>query len=216
MAFLILDIETLPRPSIDEAVEEAISKKVTSHIERTGDEPKNSDSLIRSTSPFFGQVLCIGMRWLQDDGSAKDKVICGENEDSTLQEFFDIINHSSSKNVRFIHYNGLGFDIPFLIVRAAHHGIEINNWNFKDLRRFSYKSHIDLMMFLCNWNNYNAISLDITCRSFGIPSPKEGEVSGETVAQAYEEGNVSAVEEYVIRDVDATHKLFEKLKGYII
>jgi len=216
LAFLILDIETLPRPSIDEVVEETVSKKVKSHIERTGDDPKNADSLIRSTSPFFGQVLCIGMRWLQDDGSAKDKVICGENESSTLQAFFDIINHSSSKNVRFIHYNGLGFDIPFLIVRAAHHSIEINNWNFKDLRRFSYKSHIDLMMFLCNWNNYNAISLDITCRSFGIPSPKEGEVSGDTVARAFEEGNVSSIEEYVIRDVDATHKLFEKLKGYII
>ena len=72
------------------------------------------------------------------------------------------------------------------------------------------------MMFLCNWNNYNAISLDIACRSFGIPSPKEGEVSGDTVARAFEEGNVSSIEEYVIRDVDATHKLFEKLKGYII
>ena len=156
------------------------------------------------------------MRWLQNDDSAKDIVICKENEDSTLRTFFDIINHPSSKNIRFINYNGLGFDIPFLIVRAAHHSIEINNWNFKDLRRFSYKSHIDLMMFLCNWNNYNAISLDITCRSFGIPSPKEGEVSGDTVARAFEEGNVSSIEEYVIRDVDATHKLFEKLKGYII
>ena len=89
MAFLILDIETLPRPSIDEAVEKAISKKVKSHIERTGDEPKNADSLIRSTSPFFGQVLCIGMRWLQDDGSAKDNIICDENESSTLQKFFE-------------------------------------------------------------------------------------------------------------------------------
>ena len=174
MAFLILDIETVPRPSIDVAVEEAVSKKVKSYIERTGDDPKNAESLIRSTSPFFGQVLCIGMRWLQDDGGAKDKVICGENEDSTLRAFFDIINHPSSKNIRFIHYNGLGFDIPFLIVRAAHHGIEINNWNFKDLRRFSYKSHIDLMMFLCNWNNYNAVSMDIACRSFGIPSPQGG------------------------------------------
>ena len=58
------------------------------------------------------------------------------------------------------------------------------------------------MMFLCNWNNDNAISMDIDYRSFGIPSPKGGEVS--------------AVEEYVIRDVEATHNLFEKLKGYII
>ena len=188
MAFFILDIETVPRRSIDEAVEEVISKKVKSHIERTGDDPQNADSLIRSISPFFGQVLCIGMRWLQDDGSAKDKVICSENESSTLSAFFDIINHSMSKNIRFIHYNDLGFDIPFLIVRAAHHSIEINNWNFKDLRRFSYKSHIDLMMFLCNWNNYNAIRLDITCRSFGIPSPKEGEVSGKTVRKLMKKG----------------------------
>ena len=37
MAFLILDIETVPRPSIDEAVEEAVRKKVNSYIERTGD-----------------------------------------------------------------------------------------------------------------------------------------------------------------------------------
>ena len=211
MAFLILDIETVPWPSIDETVDKSVHKKVESYIERTGDDPENPESLIRSTSPVIGQVLCVGMRWLQDDGSAKDKVICGESEDSTLRTFFDIINHPSSKNIRFIHYNGLGFDIPFLIMRAAHHGIEVNNWNFKNLRRFSYKSHIDLMMFLCNWNNYNAVSMDIACWSFGIPSPKGGEVTGDTVAKAYEESNIPAIEEYVMRDVEATHNLFEKL-----
>jgi len=25
---------------------------------KTGDDPENAESLIRSTSPFFGQVLC--------------------------------------------------------------------------------------------------------------------------------------------------------------
>ena len=50
MAFLILDIETVPRPSIDVVVEEAVSKKVKSYIERTGDDPENAESLIRSTS----------------------------------------------------------------------------------------------------------------------------------------------------------------------
>ena len=38
----------------------------------------------------------------------------------------------------------------------------------------------------------------------------------ETVAKAYEEGQIPPVEEYVMRDVEATHNLFEKLKGYII
>ena len=71
MAFLILDIETVPCPSIDDEVEEAVSKKVKSHIERIGDDLENAESLIRSTSPFFSRVLCVGMRWLQDDGSAK-------------------------------------------------------------------------------------------------------------------------------------------------
>ena len=59
-------------------------------------------------------------------------------------------------------------------------------------------------------------TMDIACRSFGIPSPKGGEVTGDTEEKAYEEGNIPAIEEYVIRDVEATHNLFDKLKGYII
>ena len=128
MAFLILYIETIPRPTIDKMVEETVAKKVQTYIDRTGNDP--------------------------------------ENEESTLRTFFEIINHGNTKGVCFVHYNGLGFDISFLIIRTSHYGIEINNWNFTDLRRFSYKSHIDLMMYLCNWNNYNAISMDVTCRSF--------------------------------------------------
>ncbi|MBC8197553.1 MAG: ribonuclease H-like domain-containing protein [Candidatus Marinimicrobia bacterium] len=216
MAYLILDIETIPRNPIDDTVEEVISQKTQARIERTGDDPQNAESLIRSTSPFFGQVLCIGMRWLQDNGQTKDKVICEENEEATLNAFFNIINHPSSRGVRFVHYNGIGFDIPFLLVRSAHYGIEINNYNFKDLRRFSYKSHIDVMMYLCNWNSYNSVSMDIACRSFGIQSPKEGEVKGDTVAKAFEEGNIDSVNEYVMRDVEATHQLFNKLKQYIL
>ena len=65
MAFLVLDIETIPRPTIDESVEEVIAQKTQARVERTGDDPENAESLIRSTSPFFGQVLCIGLRWLQ-------------------------------------------------------------------------------------------------------------------------------------------------------
>ena len=120
MAFLILDIKTVPCPTIDGVVEETVAKKIQSHIERTGDDPENAESFIRSISPFFGQLLCIGMRWLQDDESLKDKVIYEKDEQSTLYKFFDIINHPGSNNARFIHYNGLGFDIPFLIVRATH------------------------------------------------------------------------------------------------
>ena len=106
MAFLVLDIETIPRPTIDKSVEEVITQKTQARVERTGDDPENAESLIRSTSPFFGQVLCIG-------------------------------------------------------------------------------------------------------------SPKEGDVKGDTVAKASDEGNIEAVNEYVMRDVETTHHLFEKLRQYI-
>jgi predicted PolB exonuclease-like 3'-5' exonuclease len=215
MAYLILDIETIPRPPIDDEVEAVISQKTQARIERTGDDPENAESLIRSTSPFFGQVLCIGLRFLTDDGQTKDKVVCEQTEEDTLQSFFDIVN-KLSRNTRFVHYNGMGFDIPFLLVRGGHYGIDITNKVFSDLRRFSYKSHIDVMMYLCNWNSYNSVSMDIACRSFGIASPKEGEVKGDTVAKAFDAGNIDAVEAYVMRDVVATHELFNKLKHYIL
>ena len=97
MAYLILDIETIPLPPIDNEVEEAIEKKYRRELKKTGDDPENTESLIRSTSPFFGQVLCVRMRWLQDDGSTRDKVVCEENEEATLRTFFEVINHSITK-----------------------------------------------------------------------------------------------------------------------
>jgi hypothetical protein len=57
--------------------------------------------------------------------------------------------------------------------------------------------------------------MDIACRSFGITSPKKGDIKGDTVAQAYADGNIAGVEEYVMRDVEATHSLYGKLKMYI-
>ncbi|NOZ08614.1 MAG: hypothetical protein GXO91_07025 [FCB group bacterium] len=216
MEYLVLDIETIPRADLPEGLEEEIHRRVARKLEQVELEPAEADSLIRSTSPFFGRVLCIGLRWFRDGSEQnRDLVISAETEEETLSEFFRIVNDDRSRQVKFVHYNGLGFDIPFLIVRAAHYGISITNRRFKNLRRYTYDNHIDLMMFLSNWSSYNAVSLDVVCQSFGIPSPKAGEVKGNSVALAYEAGNLEAVNEYVMRDVEATFQLFKKLIPYI-
>mgnify|MGYP001226398743 CR=1 FL=1 len=51
----------------------------------------------------------------------------------------------------------------------------------------------------------------------GISSHKEGKIKGDTVekAKAYIEGNIPGGEDYVLRDVEATHQLYEKIKQYI-
>ena len=136
MAFLILDIETVPRPSIDVAVEEAVSKKVNSYIERTGDNPENAESLIR-----------IGISRTSEDFPAKVILI------------------------------SWGFSVTGIIIIQS------------------------------VW------ILPVTPSEFLFQGC---EVTGDTVAKAYEEGNIPAVEEYVMRDVEATHHLFIKIEQYIM
>ena len=68
MSLLILDVETVPRPSIDDEVEIEITKKTKVRVEQTGDNPENAESLIRSTSPFLGKsyVLDFGFCLMLD------------------------------------------------------------------------------------------------------------------------------------------------------
>ncbi len=216
MRYLIFDIETVPLPELSASQEEEVRRRAERELEYGRyDQYEAAESLVRSVSPFFGQVLAIGMRLFNDESDeSKDKVICEADEAGTLRVFLETINHSASSDLRFVHYNGLNFDAPFIIVRAAHHALPITNRRFLNLRRFYYDNHIDIMQFLANWGR-GSVSLDIACHSFGIPSPKEGEVTGETVAAAYEAGELDKVQDYVLRDVEATHQLFLKIKPYL-
>ncbi len=215
MRYLVFDIETVPLTGLPEPLEREVARRTKREVEKGELEQSEAESLVRSVSPFFGRVLAIGMRLYDDKaGENKDKVISEASEEATLQTFFETINHSASQDLRYVHYNGLGFDVPFLIIRAAVHGIAIRSHRFLNQRRFNYDPHVDVMQFLSRWGR-EGVSLDVACHSFGIPSPKEGEVKGETVAAAFEQGDLEAVRDYVMRDVEATYQLFLRIKGYL-
>ncbi len=215
MRYLVFDIETVPLTGLPEPLEREVARRTKREVEKGELEQSEAESLVRSVSPFFGRVLAIGMRLYDDKaGENKDKVISEALEEATLQTFFETINHSASQDLRYVHYNGLGFDVPFLIIRAAVHGIAIRSHRFLNQRRFNYDPHVDVMQFLSRWGR-EGVSLDVACHSFGIPSPKEGEVKGETVAAAFEQGDLEAVRDYVMRDVEATYQLFLRIKGYL-
>ncbi len=196
-------------------MEAEVARRTEREVERGRLGPAEAESLVRSISPFFGRVLTIGMRLYNDaSGELRDKVIAEATEEATLQQFFETLNAPASKDLRYVHYNGLNFDVPFLIIRSAQYGIEIRNRRFLNMARFRYDPHVDIMQFLSRWGR-EGVSLDIACRGFGIPSPKEGDVKGETVAAAFEAGNLDAVRDYVMRDVEATYQLFLKIKPYL-
>ena len=121
MRYLIFDIETVPQAGLDAAREEEVARRTELEVAKGRRDQAEADSLIRSISPFFGRILAIGMRLFSEGSSdLKDKVICETDEAATLGAFLETINHSASSDLRFIHYNGLGFDIPFIINRAIH------------------------------------------------------------------------------------------------
>ena len=215
MQYLIFDIETIPLPSLAEPLEKEVARRTEREVERGKLAPEEAESLVRSVSPFFGRVLAVGMRLYNDaSGETRDKVISEATEEETLKAFFETINPSASRDLRYVHYNGLGFDVPFLIIRAAFYVIEIQNRRFLNLARFRYDPHVDIMQFLSRWGR-EGVSLEMACHSFGIPSPKEGAVKGESVAAAFEAGDLDAVRDYVMRDVEATYRLFLKIKPYL-
>lgn len=215
MRYLIFDIETVPLTGLAEPLEREVARRTQRELDKGDLTAEEAESLVRSVSPFLGQVLAIGMRLYNDDsGEIKDKVISEPNEEATLQAFCETINHPASQDLRYVHFNGLNFDVPFIIIRAAIHGFTIQNSRFMNLRRYNYDPHVDLMQFLSRWGR-EGVSLETACHSFGIPSPKEGDVKGNSVAQAYQNGDLEAVKDYVMRDVEATYQLFLKIRPYL-
>jgi predicted PolB exonuclease-like 3'-5' exonuclease len=215
LRYLIFDIETVPLVGLAEPLELEVARRTQRELDRGDLSAEDAESLVRSISPFLGQVLAIGMRLYNDaNGEAKDKVISEPDEAATLQAFIETINHPASQDLRYVHFNGLNFDVPFIIIRAAIHGFPIRNSRFMNLRRFNYDPHVDLMQFLSRWGR-EGVSLETACHSFDIPSPKEGDVKGNTVAEAYQRGDLEAVNDYVMRDVEATYQLFLKIQPYL-
>jgi predicted PolB exonuclease-like 3'-5' exonuclease len=215
MQYLIFDIETIPLNDLPTELDKEVARRTQREVDKGRFDAEEAESLVRSISPFFGQVIAIGMRlYNADTGEIKDKVIAEDSEINTLQVFLDTINHQASRDLKFVHYNGLNFDAPFILIRAAHYGLSISNTRFTNLRKFAYDNHVDIMQFLSRWGN-EGVSLDMACRSFGIPSPKEGEVQGNTVNAAFQAGDMDKVAEYVMRDVEATYQLLLKIVNYL-
>ena len=61
---------------------------------------------------------------------------------------------------------------------------------------------------------YSAIgSLDLLCTSLGVPSPKEGEITGDKVHTSYwNDGKLKEITEYCERDVRVLIDIIIKLK----
>ena len=105
-------------------------------------------------------------------------------------------------------WNGRGFDLPFLTTRLLSHGL--------DPRPLSNKRHIDLHEVVKGRLRLTFTYLDHVCDFLGIPK-KKGPM-GMDVPHLYlkaQEGDsdaLRAIREHCLDDLEATRKIFLKLK----
>jgi len=234
MSKLVFDIETIGEDF--DALDEVTRQALTSWIKRQAQSQEETDKLLSEVkaglgfSPLTGQIVAIGVFDVEKDKGAvyfqaPEAEIPDSEEDNIkfrilqekemLQQFWNL----AQKYDEFVSFNGRTFDVPFLLIRSAIHGIRPT----KNLMANRYLSsqpknakHIDLLDQL---TFYGAVrrrgSLHLFARAFGIESPKADGITGDQVGQLFKEKRFLDIAKYNVGDLLATKKLFEKWERFI-
>ena len=216
MESLTLDIETVPLlRELSEIQNDELNKKLKKYYRGTEevstDEYEDTKRMLMATNPLLGEIVCIGLMKTNDIGQYDTLSLIGEEAD-ILDRFWKQLKTFSGL---YISYNGLNFDVPYIIKRSMKHKILPTNNNFLNTKRFLKFPHFDVMQVLADFNPMQYATLKLACESFGIASPKEGEIKAENVAEAFRDGRIKEIAEYCLKDVVATYKLYAMTKQYV-
>lgn len=232
MATLIFDIETIGEnwDKLDETTQSVLSR----WIDRSAKNEEEREAQLRDLreglgfSPLTGEIVAIGLYdlerqkgvvYYQADSDADDYEV-GEytlkvrSEKEMLQDFWD----GAKAYDTFVTFNGRGFDVPFLNLRSAIHGMRPSKdlMDGRYLYQQKYVKHVDLQDQMTFYGAmFRKPSLHLYCRAFGIESPKAEGVAGDDVAQLFKEKKFRDIAEYNIRDVVATTELYQRWLQYL-
>lgn len=139
---------------------------------------------------------------------ADAKTRCLVTEQELLRAFW--LGFQKADCGRLITYNGRGYDGPVIMVRSAIGGVQCGRQLVP--YRYDLAEHCDLADVLgFQGSTRSMYSLDWWCRRFGIASPKEEGISGADVARLFRAGEYQEIGEYVLRDVQRTAELYQRL-----
>lgn len=155
-----------------------------------------------------GRVITIGEH--EEDYSTEQAEYAFVSDEKTLlTEFWQTINHYQT----FVTFNGRVFDCPFMMLRSAINRIKPSR-NLCPYR-YSADQHCDLADQLRFYSAVpKAFPLHFYCKSFGIPSPKEG-MHGKEVGAYFAEGRSKEIAEYCFGDTVSTGRLYEYWRDYL-
>jgi predicted PolB exonuclease-like 3'-5' exonuclease len=224
---LFLDIETVGRcPDYDSC--EKFSPEIAEQFDKYFDwfqkrfpedaavdiDPKNFMFKRRAALvPEFAKIVCVSMAFVMENGEVKRQTFSGDDEKELLSQVRNLLDRCHKLDFYLCGHNLKNFDIPMLAKRMIINGILPSKiLPSYDTKPWEVKA-IDTKE-IWQYGAYTSIgSLDLVCSTMGIETPKDGEVTGENVHNAYwVEQKLTQISEYCEKDVDVLIQFIKKLK----
>ncbi len=220
----VFDIETIPDTKTLRSVYgyEGDDKEVSELAIKAQEEKSGSGFL---PLPFH-KIVAISAVIADEFGMFKRvSSMDGNDEKTQVQAFLRFINSHQPKLVSF---NGRGFDMPLLMVRALQYNLtceayyevenrELNKNKWENYRsRYSDRFHIDLLDHIGEFGAVRGLKLDHLCTMAGLPGKYD--VSGDQVMELFYKNELTKIKEYCESDVLNTYWLYlkyELLKGNV-
>lgn len=160
-------------------------------------------------------------KWYSYEGSTS---LCkwkhGDLADEVERELLVAFGEAQQKDLAcLVTWNGRGFDLPVINLRSLLHRLPCP-WYYveRDVRyRYSEAGHCDLMDVFSDYGASRQMKLGDVAKIVGLPG-KVGEVSGSSVAEVYDQGDVASnmkkVGAYCLLDSLQTAILFARSREH--
>lgn len=166
-----------------------------------------------SLVPEFAKIVCVSMAFVMDNGDVKKQTFSGDDEKKLLIDVRNLLDRCHKLDFYLCGHNLKNFDIPMLAKRMIINGIMPSKLlPSYDTKPWEVKA-IDTKE-IWQYGSYTSIgSLDLMCTCLDIPTPKDGEVTGDKVHDYYWNKNMlKEISDYCEKDVVVLVDTIKKLK----
>ena len=158
----------------------------------------------------FGRVVAIVVGRIKDN-KIYLKSYASYNEKELLEDFnrdLELVYQSNPKT-RFVSFNGVGFDTPYLEKRSIINGVKPANLLQESHLQPWLVTQLDLSK-IWKGNAFYPDSLVAVATSLGLPSPKDA-LDGSEVSNAFYDKRLPEIVKYCLKDVETTVRVYRKL-----
>jgi predicted PolB exonuclease-like 3'-5' exonuclease len=162
--------------------------------------------------PEFLKIVCVSVAFVLDDGSVKIQSFHSEDESKLLKDVQKLLNRTGDLGFFLCGHNVKGFDIPTLAKRMMMYGLKppklLPSYDTKpwEVKAIDTKD-------IWQYGGYGQFaSLELMCVCMGVESPKNTEVTGNKVHEAFwVKKDILGIVEYCEKDVSVLIDVINKL-----